>query len=120
MTDNKEVNKGTKSVMLELPAKRFSLLSHAKNIDYILEQISVYAGNNPVVGYFMRRALGVREKSHQILPQELAETIKKEDKSFAYITLDKLLERKEEIEKGKYKTRDGLIIALDPSYVCCR
>ena len=106
---------GKEKVMLDLPVKRFSLLSHADNISYVLEQIQAYAGDNPVVGYFMRRALGVRERFHQILPQEVAEGIKKEDKSFEYITLDKLLERRMEIESGKYKMRDGLVIALNPS-----
>ena len=52
-----------KEVMLDLPIKRSSLLSHADNIDYALEQIQAYDGDNPVVGYFMRRLLGVSEIS---------------------------------------------------------
>ena len=107
---------GKEKVMLDLPIKRSSLLSHLDNMDYTLEQIQAYDGDKPVVGYFMRRALGVRERFHQILPQEVAEGLKKEDKSFAYITLDKLLERRREIEAGKYKMQDGLVIALNPSY----
>ena len=115
-TKNEEDSNSTEGVMLDLPVKRSSLLSHTDNINYVLEQIQTYTGDNPVVGYFIRRAVGVREKFHQILPQEVAEAIKNEDKSFAYITLDKLLERKEEIGKGKYKMQDGLIVALNASY----
>ena len=55
-------------------------------------------------------------KYHRILPQEVAESIVREDKSFAYVTLDRLLKRKKEIASGKYKMRNGLVVALNPSY----
>lgn len=99
-------------IMLNLPIKMFSLLTHVENIEYVLKEIESYSIDKPVVGYYLRKCLSVRQKYHQLMPQEVAESIKKEDRTFNYITLDKLLERKKEIAEGKYKTQNGLVIGF--------
>lgn len=103
-------------IPIDLPIKRFSLLSHLDNITYAIEQLKAYSSGNYVIGYFMMRCFGTKETLHQLVPQEVAETIKKEDKNFDYVTIDKLLTRKGEIEAGRYKLKEGLIIGLDPCY----
>lgn len=103
-------------VRIELPINGVSLLSHLENINYAIEQIRAYIGNHPVVGYFKMRCLGTKEILHQVVPKEIAETMKIEDKNFNYVTIEQLLKRKKEIEAGKYQLTNGLIIGLDPCY----
>ena len=57
-----------------------------------------------------------QEEIQNKIKTEIDQSIKKEDKSYAYSTLNRLLERKEEIASGKYKMKDGLVVALNPSY----
>lgn len=112
----KEKELDSRGTLIDLPIQRFSLLSHVDNIDYAIEQIEAYCGHNPVVGYFKMRSLGTKEILHQVLPKEVAENMKREDENFDYITLDKLLERKREIEVGKYKLHEGLIVGLNQAH----
>jgi len=69
-------------ILIDLPIKRFSLLSHLDNINYVIEQIKGHSGDKPVVGYFRMRSLGTKETLHQLLPQDSAENLKKEDENF--------------------------------------
>jgi hypothetical protein len=80
-------------IMLELPMRMFSLLSHSDNIKYALEQLQ---NNDKVIGFYKRRMLGVRERFHHIIRLEDAEKIKELDDSFDYITLDKIVEAGDE------------------------
>ena len=74
-------------IMLNLPIKMFSLLTHVENIEYVLKEIESYSIDKPVVGYYLRKCLTMKEKYHQFMPQEVAESIKKEDRTFDYIVL---------------------------------
>ena len=102
---------------LKLPVKSSSVLSHKRNTLYCIKKIQGSSnGKDHVVSYTLQRALGVREVNHQLLPRKEAEEFKKRDKSFDYVTLDKLLERKRHIDEGKYKLYKGLIVGFNPNY----
>lgn len=105
------------SVSLQLPVREFSARSHAKNIDYCIKQIKNYSRqiNDPVVGYWKLRLLGLRESDYIILSHQQAENLKKENSDFNYHTLNDFLSKKEDIESGKYiLNEDGLIVDINP------
>ena len=104
-------------LLIDLPRKGRSLLSHVDNLNYGITQIKGYSGTDPVIGCFRMRSLGTREILHQVLPREHAEKLKQEyGNRFEYFTLNKLVQKREDIEKGKYKVREGLIVGLNPAY----
>lgn len=109
-----------RTILLDLPIKKSSLLSHLSNIEHCIEQIKNYSGssNNLVVGYnIMRSTMGTKEILHKILPKEKAEVLKKDNRNFDYFTLDDLLEEKKAYKEGKYKVNeDGYFVGLNPSY----
>lgn len=109
-------NQGIKyEIHIELPVKQFSETSHLKNIEYCIKKIEEHSKNCniPVIGYHILRALGTRHIDHKIIPKNTAEELKKDNQQFDYITLDDLLKVKKEIDKGKYKLHNGLIIGYN-------
>ena len=103
-------------IILDLPIKGSSLLSHLKNINYTVKQLQTYS-ENYVIGYFTMRSMGNKEILHQILPETSAKKLKSEDNHFDYITLDELLKRQDEMNNGKYRLNNkGLIMGLNPAY----
>ena len=119
MTNVLEQKINSSNIPIELPMKRFSVLSHIDNIDYCLKQLNIYSRNgNYVIGYWLQKsAMGTMEILYGILPLEKADDLQREHpKNFEYFTLDKLLEEKKDYESGKYKVRDGHFVGLNPSY----
>ncbi len=104
-----EIEAESNTYAVDLPMKRFSVLSHQKNIDFAIEQIKRYAGD--VIGYFRMRGLGTRETLHQVLTNEAAERLKHQNPEFDYVTLDDLLRKRKDISEGKYVLDNGLIIS---------
>ena len=101
------------NVTLDLPRRRFSVLSHLDNIDYCIEKIESHPstdGSRYVVGYNRERALGTRQVDYRLLSEQYAQRVKIQNPNFDYITLDDLLKMKEEINRGRYKIRNGLVI----------
>ena len=103
-------------IPIDLPVKRFSLLSHLRNIDYGIEQLKLH-GNEYVIGYRLVRGWGTREMFHELIPLRQAKELEQSDKMYRYETLDILLDEKNDIKKGKYKLNEsGLIMSLNPAY----
>jgi len=107
-------------VPIHLPIPRFSELSHFKNIEYCIKQLKLYSDeSNLVIGFWKARLQGIRHRDHMVIPKNEAERLRKEDSAFDYRTLDEFLQRKYDIENGKYrmsKLNKGLVIGLNLNY----
>lgn len=99
---------------IDLPIKRCSLLSHTANIDFGIQTLSERPGY--VIGYRMVRGWETREMFHEVVPESVAESFSGRSPDYRYSTLDDLLLRKEEIEKGKFKVRNGMVVGVGSSY----
>ena len=73
-----------------LPRKRFSVLSHLRNIEYLLDKIYVTPVENPVIAYMVRSwmGLGVVHEGYKIISQESAEKLKQTNPQWFYILSD--------------------------------
>lgn len=94
-------------------------LSNVRNIEYCIGQLGSHFSkiNNPVVGYYVETGWGRREVCFSVLPKEKAEELKSQDSDYRYRTLDDLLKKIKEVERGKYKVHNSLIVGLNPSYI---
>lgn len=120
MANTLEQKLSSDGIILELPNKRFSVLSRLDNIKYCIEKIGEYSinGSKTVIGYYLQRsAMGTKETLHRILSHDRAEELKKETGgSFNYFTLTNLLKEKKAYQEGKYTVRDGHFVGLNPAY----
>jgi len=62
-------------IIIDLPMKEWSVLSHVANIDYGIRRLKRH--HNSVIGYFLVSGWGTRESLHQIVPRRIAETMKR-------------------------------------------
>ena len=117
----KTLEKGLESLVfpINLPKDRRFLFSHIENIEYCIKQLRRFASKirNPVVGYISARSLSTIEIDHAVMPQELAERWRRgQDLKFEYVTIREFLEKKTNIDKGKYIVENGQILGLNPTY----
>lgn len=108
----------TVNVMLDIPVRRCSELSHTKNINYCIDQIKAHGGGDAVVVSFLveRTALGTWHNYHRLLSKETAEKRRTEDHRFQYRTLEDFANMLREIELGRYVVEGGQIVGLSPEY----
>lgn len=103
----------------QLPVGGFSVISHVENIDFCIGQIessALQGVEDPVIGYFVERALGTRHILHRVLQKERADQLKRSNARFDYVTLNELKTRRDDISRGKYRMLKGLIIGINPDY----
>jgi len=101
-------------ISIALPIGHLSMLSNIDNINYALDIIKEYSNKNmPVVGFDVIRSLGVRERNYRLFSQKRAKEFKKENPFFDYVTRKTILVRKKDIEKGKYKINNGIIVGIN-------
>ena len=109
----------TVGLAVDLPIKGSSILSSSQNMDYAIADIKRYQESHQrevAVSYKLVRGFGVREKYHKLFFKDVAKQRKKDKIDDGYVTLDMLLERKKEIEEGKFKSGGDKIIGLN---TCC-
>ena len=95
--------------VLVLPKPRFSEFGHLDNIRYCIEILQQNTGS--VIFYRIERGLRTTHRDHKCLPEYLA-GIENDPNRFDYHTLGEFEKRLKEIEEGKYKLYNGLIIGF--------
>lgn len=111
---------GTAGIPVDLPIKGHPILSDSQNINHALTEIMRYQKlyqKQVAISYKLFRGLGVREKFYKLFFQDVAMQRKKDKVDDGYITLDILLERKTEIEEGKFKIEGTRIVGLNQVYL---
>lgn len=107
-----------KVIPIKIPRLRF-VFARIENIIYGIRELEKHRKAIPegVIGWDYIRCFGLMPDNYRIMPLRTAEETKQDKKErFDYITLDVLLEEKEEIEKAqrgeqsRYKVRNGLVI----------
>jgi hypothetical protein len=98
-------------LVVDLPRKEWSLLSHVKNIEYVIEKLEGCRGGM-VVGCRIIRGFGNKEDNYEFLSHEEAKRLAEENKRFRFYTLKKLVDERQAYVEGRYKVKDGHFVGL--------
>ena len=92
---------------LSLPHPAFGLMSHVDNLNYALKRLEHYSSSS-VITYHLMRSLGTREIDHCVVEPTDAPV----QYTFRKVTQQDICDRLCQIESGKFRVDDGLIVGL--------
>ena len=113
-TINKSKNES--GFRLKLPEQHWSCTSHLVNLDYCIEGLKNTINNHPnldyVIGFYLWRGQGTRQKYHEIIPTHLIPT----KQNYRTLTLDELLEKRRNVDQGMYEIENNKILGFSEEY----